>query len=300
MAMPDERAYWRGMALTGLGAIILSPDAMLFRLLEGGFWTSAFWRLLLMGLAVAALSIVWRRGALMGDLRALGWALPATAACIAVSNLGFVYAVEHTSVADTLAIIATAPVFAAGFAILIGERPPLRTWIAAGVIAVGLAVILDAGFSAETWKGNLAALVVAVAVGVWFTIGRAKAPIPLTPALALSCFVAAGISAGMADTLAPPAGDWPWLLLLGLVVLPVSLTLITLGPRTLPAAEVGLLMLLETAIGPIWAWFVLQEAPSAATWTGGGLIVGALAAHSLAAREAHRRRRGRGRGRRAP
>lgn len=289
--MADPRDYWRGILLTGLGAVILSPDAVLFRLLEGPFWTSTFWRLFLMGLAVTAFTVVWRRGSILSDLRAIGWALPVVAGCMAISNLGFVYAVSNTTVADTLAILATAPIFAATFAIAIGEPPPLRTWIAAAAIAAGIAIIFDAGFSAETWKGNLAALVVAVVVGVWFVVGRAKAPTPLTPCLALSCFASAAISAYLADSLVPPATDWPKLAALGLFVLPVSLTLITLGPRRLPAAEVGLLLLLETALGPIWAWLVIHETPSPATMMGGGLIIGTLVVHSLAARHGQRRRR---------
>lgn len=288
--MAASADYWRGVALTGLGAVILSPDALLFKMLEADLWTAAFWRLSLMGCAVAAFVIVWRGRSLVADLRALGWALPVVTACICLSNLGFLYALTHTTAADTLAMLATAPIFAALFAIVIGERPPTRTWIAAGAVAIGIAVIFDASFDADAWKGNLAAAGVAVAVGVWFTVSRAKAPVPTTPALALSCFVAAAIAVTMADSLAPPPGDWPILLALGLVVLPVSLTLITLGPQRLPAAEVGLLMLLETALGPLWVWLALAETPSPETLFGGGLIVGALVAHSLAAWRGQRRR----------
>jgi hypothetical protein len=45
--MIQARTYWYGVLLTALGAVVLSPDALLFRLLESDLWTAAFWRLLL-------------------------------------------------------------------------------------------------------------------------------------------------------------------------------------------------------------------------------------------------------------
>lgn len=275
--------YWLGVALTAGGVVILSPDALLFRLLDSSLWTAAFWRLFLMGCAVSLIVIVTKRGRLPAELKAIGWALIPAALCMGVSNLGFVFALTHTSVADTLAILATAPVFAAFFAILLGETPPLRTWVAAGVIAIGIWVIFDASFGLDAWKGNLAALTVAICAAIYFTICRLRQTVDMTPALALSALLSAGVAAAMADTLIPPASDWPPLLALGLFVMPVSLTLITLGPRRLPVAEVSLLMLLETALGPLWVWLALGETPSRATLFGGGLILSALIAHGLAA-----------------
>lgn len=283
--MATRRDYWVGVGLTGLGAVILSPDAMLFRLLEGPLWTSAFWRLLLMGLAVWAFLIAMRGTRLIGDMRGLGWALPVAAICIGVSNLGFVFALSRTSIADTLAILATAPIFAAIFATLLGERPPPRTWLAAIAIAAGIAIIFDASFGADAWAGNLAAMTVAISIAIYFVIGRAKASSDLSPALALGAIFSSAAAGTMAVTvgqpLLPPSADWALLLFSGLVVLPISLTLITLGPRRLPAAEVGLLMLLETALGPVWGWLALGETPSQATLLGGGLIVGSLILHGL-------------------
>ena len=293
--MATRRDYWVGVGLTGLGALALSPDAMLFRLLDGPLWTSAFWRLLLMGLAVGAFLFAMRGARLWGDMRGLGWALPVAAACIAISNLCFVFALSQTTIADTLAILATAPIFAAIFATLLGERPPARTWFAAIAIAAGIAIIFDASFDANAWMGNLSAMTVAISIAIFFVIGRAKASSDMTPALALGAIFSSATAATMAfvigETLLPPSTDWTLLLFSGLIVLPISLTLITLGPRRLPAAEVGLLMLLETALGPVWGWLALGETPSQATLLGGGLIVGSLVLHGLDAWRVQQRRR---------
>jgi len=288
--MTARKDYWLGIGLTALGAIILSPDALLFRLLQADLWTAAFWRLLLMGSALSAFLLITRRRRLLADIRALGaLALPA-ALCMTICNLGFVYALSHTSVAVTLALIATAPAFAALFSLMLGERPPLRTWMACAAIAAGIWIIFDASIEQDAWRGAAAAGLVAVAVAAYFTIGRARKSVDMTPALAISGLISASIAACMATSIAPPDGDLPILCLMGLVVMPVSLTLITLGPRRLPAAEVSLLMLLETALGPLWVWLALNETPSRAALIGGCVIVGALTLHGLAAWKAERRR----------
>src|SRR3546814_20148192 len=63
-------------------------------------------------------------------------------------------------------------------------------------------------------------------------------------------------------------------LIMGLLVVPVSFALITVGPRYLPAAEVGLITLLETVLGPFWVWLVLAEYPGDRALLGGGLEIG--------------------------
>ena len=75
--------------------------------------------------------------------------------------------------------------------------------------------------------------------------------------------------------------DAGYLLLLGLVVLPVSFTLITLSPRYLQAPEVSLILLIETVLGPLWVWLALGEVPPTRTLMAGLLILGTLLIHTL-------------------
>ena len=280
--MNDARVYWKGVALTALGVIVISPDAMLYKQLTSDFWTTAFWRLLLLGAVVSLYLIVTHRGAVLRKVRDIGRIGIAAAVALTFSNLGFLYGLTHTTVADTLAIIAAAPIFTAFFEMAIGHRPPLRTWLAAIAVAVGIAVIFDAGFTLDNWKGNLGALVSSISISLYFTLGRARRQADMTPALAMSAFLTAGVAAVASSTLMPAAGDWPILLFLGLFILPVSLGLITAGPRRIPATEVGLLLLLEPALGPIWAWVFIDEVPGDQTLVGGALILGAIMLHGLA------------------
>ena len=75
--------------------------------------------------------------------------------------------------------------------------------------------------------------------------------------------------------------DMTYLIVLGGIVLPVSFTLITIGPRYLPAPEVSLILLTETILGPIWVWLALNEVPQATTLIAGALIISTLVSHTF-------------------
>jgi len=55
--------------------------------------------------------------------------------------------------------------------------------------------------------------------------------------------------------------------------------LMTVATRHLPAAQVGLIALLETTLGPLWVWLVFAERPGDATLLGGAIILAALVAN---------------------
>ena len=104
----------------------------------------------------------------------------------------------------------------------------------------------------------------------------------------LSGIVAALVALPMAHPASVPADRVNGLLLLCGLVIPVSFTLITLGPRYLPAHEVALIGLLETVLGPYLVWLVLDEHPGAAALMGGAIVLTILALHTLVgARRSH-------------
>ena len=103
----------------------------------------------------------------------------------------------------------------------------------------------------------------------------------MIPAAALGAALSAIIAAPFADPMSVAPGNWGLLLLLCFVVLPLSFGLITLGPRTVPAPEVALLLLLETALGPLWVWLVVNEVPNETTIIGGVVVISAVVLQSV-------------------
>ena len=276
--------YARGLLLTLLGVVTLSPDGLLIRSITADVWTLVFWRGLFMALGLAVW-LAWRYGAgALAMLRRIGPLGLATAALFAASTLLFVNAIRLTAVANTLVILAAAPLLAAFLSSrLLGERVAPRTWAAAAAVSAGLALIFSASLRQGAPLGDLCAAGSAVCIACYLTALRAAREADMTPAAALGGLFAALAAAPFAAPLAVGPGDFALLAILGIGVMGLSFALITAGTRYLPAPEVGLVMLLEAALGPFWVWLAFGEVPPSATVLGGALILGALLLHSALA-----------------
>ena len=86
---------------------------------------------------------------------------------------------------------------------------------------------------------------------------------------------------GPADAAALPAASWGWLALNALLVVPVAMALLVIGPRYLPASEVAMFFLLELILTPLWIWLIFGEMPTPQALLGGAIVFVALLAHSL-------------------
>lgn len=266
------------MSLAGVS--ILSMDALALRLSSASPWTMCFWRGPFMALALFTALRVYYGRSWIQHCRAIGWFGILTALLLGGRHLFFVIAVSYTMVADVVVIISTVPLFAALFsAIFLRERTPLRTWLAILVALGGIAVIFAGSLGGGTMKGNLLALGGAIFGAGSFVVIRRERDVSMIPALALSGIMVFLISVPFTQPFLITARDLTVFAIAGLVILPVSLTLITLAPRYIPAPEVGLLMLLNVVEAPLLVWLFQGETPGKMTFLGGAIIVGALAVH---------------------
>jgi drug/metabolite transporter (DMT)-like permease len=158
---------------------------------------------------------------------------------------------------------------------------PLRTWIAAGAAAVGIAWMF--GSSLEThYLGMAVAFVIPVASAINVVVLRASAArLDLIPAVmlggALSCLIALPFALPFSGT----PRDLALLAFLGVFQLGVPCMLLVLASRALLAPEIALLGLLEVVLGPLWAWLGAGEVPAGSTLLGGMIVLAALALNEL-------------------
>ncbi|MCP4309341.1 MAG: DMT family transporter [bacterium] len=211
-----------------------------------------------------------------------------------ISTICFITAVTFTTVANALVIISVAPLFAALFGLIFLREPVAgRTWLAIMAAIGGLAVIAYPSLhgikiAGQGLIGDIAALGTAIAMAAFFTILRRARGIDMVPALIVSGLMTALIVLPFSSPLTMTAIDYGWLALLGIVITPIAFTLISTGPRYLSAAEVGLLMPMETVLGPFWVWLILAEWPGPYALAGGGVVIVTLITHSFAALRAER------------
>ena len=273
--------YRRGFALTLFGVLVLTPDTLMIRLIDIDPWTMNFWRGALMSFSLLAVCTVMRGRALIGDIRGLGFAGLSVAVIYALNAISFVSAIEYTRVANVLIILAATPLIAALLSVVVlRERVSAATWAAIAAGITGVVIVVGDGLRTGTSLGDLFALATATALAVTFIIIRRNRHVNMVPAAALGALLSAVMVTPLAEPMSVPSDSWGLLLLLGLVVMPVAFGLITLGPKTLPAPEVALLMLLETVLGPVWVWLVIGEAPSELALLGGTIVIAAVVLQS--------------------
>ena len=271
--------YTKGFLITLLGVLVISPDALMIRLVSADVWTLAFWRGLLNGCAVLLGFWLVSRGQFWRQLRELGWPGVCVTFVFAAGSLCFIYSITHTLVANTLFLTATSPVFAALMSrYCLHEQVTPRTWFAIVMTLVGVGVIASGSFGpgAGALDGDLAALGAAITLAATFTIARMTKTRSMVPAMGLAGLVSALAVLPLASTLVVASDDWLWIGLLGLVVSPIGFALLTTGPRYLPSPDVSLMLLLESVFGPLLVWLVLAEYPGDRSLVGGAIVLSAL------------------------
>lgn len=275
--------HQKGLLLTALGVLVIAPDALILRLISLPAEQVLLWRGLLnvLGfLLIVALRYKsqWWRAYLNCGRAGIGCAL-----LFSLSTLGFVMGNHFTKAANVLVILAAAPLIAALLSrFFLQERLPLRTWLAIGGCMVGISLIVLDDLGSGSWLGSAFALLAAFGLAGNLTLARSQPHIDMSPMLALSGIITAGLAFSWSGTIVlPDAANLGWLVLLCLVLLPIGFTFIQQGPQYLPSAEVSLLLLLETVFGSLLVWLFFSEAPSAQGLWGGAIVLSALLLKSL-------------------
>ena len=281
--MPTTSHKTKGVLLCLCGIVLLSPDSLLLRLIGADLWTLAFWRggLSAVGLAVAVLLMEGRQPGQQQLLRLTRQGV-VVAVSFAIANLAFIFSIQNTAVANTLVIMSLSPLFAALLSYFFFREPiSTGTWLAAVAIFLGLTMVFYGSLATGGVVGDLAALVTSLCVAISLVLMREHRDISMVPALAWS----SGLACLAALPFAVPASlsgtALMLMLVLGLIVLPASLTMIGLAPRYFPAPEVSLILRMEALLAPLWVWLVLGEVPSRQTLIGGGIILATLICLSL-------------------
>ncbi|HEV3010226.1 MAG TPA: DMT family transporter [Burkholderiales bacterium] len=249
-AEPVEQVFWRS-----LFAFAFVFSFLLFRKVNP--WSSI------------------RAAGLPGLVSSLMWAIMFTA---------FLFALSLTTTANTLVVMSVSPLLTAVFAMLFLRDPvPLRTWLAAGAAAVGIAWMFGSSLERH-FLGMAIAFLIPVAAAINVVVLRASAAkLDLVPAVmlggALSCLIALPFALPLDAT----PRDVALLAFLGVFQLGVPCMLLVLASRALLAPEIALLGLLEVVLGPLWAWLGAGEEPARATLIGGVIVLAALVMNELAA-----------------
>lgn len=275
-ALDEPAGRRRGQVFIALAAVAWSTAGVLQRQLSLDAATQVGGRAVFAALALLAYVAIVERGNVVGAWRSIGVAGVGLAVCLAAASCAFILALNETSVARVLFIQAIAPVLAALLArVLLGEPIGPRTAVALALAVAGVAIMLGAPGGGDV-TGDLLALVMALSFALALVITRHRREVSMAPATCLSqvlLMVAFLPFSSLGDA---GGGDLVVLAALGAGQIGLGLIFLTIGARLIPAAQVGLITLLEVVLGPLWVWLALDERPGTLTLVGGAVVVAAI------------------------
>jgi len=274
----DRLLYRRGILQLVASGFFLSTSGIALRIIEqADGWQILFYRSLALSVTILLILVFQKGSRVFDEFRGLEWNDYLLALFLGTGFVAYVFALLYNTVANALFIFSCAP-FVAGFLgwILLGERVATRTWFAIGGAMAGLTVMVGSELAVSRYLGTLIALWIPIAYAASIIVIRSSKRENMLAALCLAGLVSGGLSAIFVTDYALTLQDLIISLYLGVFQAGVGFTLVVLGTRYIPAAQVGLLAMVEPVLAPIWVWMGVGEVPGLATIVGGAIIFSAI------------------------
>ena len=272
----------RGILLAFAGIMFITPDSLLIRLADINSWNLIFYRGFIPFLTILTGLIFIYRSSLLKKILNNGWHGLAFVVSFAITSDVFVVSIENTNVANTLVMVALAPMLSAIISLIfLKENPDQKTWVAIIITTLAVVYIFYDAIDAGDFLGNFLGLICATGLAVNAVIIRSAKKMSLVPSAMVGKLIVALFALFFVDQIKLENNDIIIVPLMCIVCIAIPFVCVTLAPRYITAAEVNLFFLLETIFGPLWVWLVIKEQPSVETIVGGSIIIITIAIHSI-------------------
>ena len=272
----------KGSLMAFVAVMFITPDSLFIRLSNVDTWGLVFYRGIIPFFTVFLGMLIIYKLSFFKTLFNSGYHGLIYVGTFSLTNITFVVSIQNTNVANTLVMIATAPMLSAILgAIFLKEPPDKKTWISIIVTFLAVLYIFSDSLKLGNFFGDILGFVTAVGLAVGAVIIRSAKSKNLVPAAVVGKLFVATFALFFIESFALIKNDIFIVPLMCILCVAIPFVLVTIAPRFIPAAEVNLFFLLETIIGPIWVWYIIKEQPSAETLQGGFVIIATIAIHSF-------------------
>ncbi|MFL2853185.1 MAG: DMT family transporter [Candidatus Pelagibacter sp.] len=272
----------KGSLMAFVAVIFITPDSLFIRLSNVETWSLVFYRGIIPFVLVFIGMLLIYRLKFFNLLRSNGYYGFAYVLTFSVTNIAFVVSIQNTNVANTLIMIATAPMLSAILgSFFLKENPDKKTWVAIFITFFAALYIFYDSIKLGNFFGDVLGFVAAMGLAVGAVIIRSAKKLNLVPSAVVGKLIIALFAMLFVKDYSLNNNDIYIVPLMCVMCVAIPFVLVTIAPRFITAAEVNLFFLLETIIGPIWVWLIIKEQPSPETIVGGAIIVLTIATHSF-------------------
>ena len=271
----------KGSFLAFVAVMFITPDSLFIRLSNVDTWGLVFYRgFIPFCLVLIGMLIVYKLN-FFKMLFNSGYHGLIFITTFSITNITFVVSIQNTNVANTLVMIALAPMLSAILGgIFLKEIPDKKTWTAIGVTFLAAVYIFFDSLQLGNIYGDILGFITALGLAINAVTIRSAKKKNLLPAAVVGKLFVAIFAMFFIETYTLIERDLIIVPLMSIMCVAIPFVLVTIAPRFIPAEEVNLFFLLETIIGPFWVWMVIKEQPSLETIQGGSIIILTIAIHS--------------------
>ena len=265
-----------------VAVMFITPDSLFIRLSTIDTWSLVFYRGIIPFTIVFLGMIFIYQFKFFKMLFLNGYHGIAYILTFSITNVAFVVSIQNTNVANTLVMIATAPMLSAILStIFLKENPDRKTWIAIIITFISVLYIFFDSIKIGNFYGDILGLIAALGLAIGAVIIRSGKKLNLVPSAVIGKLFVALFAIFFVQDFKLIDDDLIIVPLMCVMCVAIPFVLVTIAPRFITAAEVNLFFLLETIIGPVWVWLVIKEQPTLETIFGGIVILLTIGIHSF-------------------
>ena len=267
-----------GPLLVFFGATSLSFGGMIVKSFEGAtLWQILFWRSLFFILVVSIFLIFTYKKDVFHAFKKSGFAGLIGGIVLSSGFCGYVFAMYNTTVANANFIIQTQTIFLAIFGYLFLKEKISKLTLISIILAIsGIILMVGGSLSPGQMSGNIAAFIMPVSFAILIIIIRKYPDVDMIPLQLIAGIVAMSVGYLVAGKINISSYDIFLGFLAGFFQLGFGFIFITIGARSTPSAIVGIIMLTEAILGPLWAWLFVNENPPFIVLIGGSVVLFAV------------------------
>jgi drug/metabolite transporter (DMT)-like permease len=267
-----------GPLLIFMGACSLSFGGLIVKSFEGStLWQILFWRSIFFSLTVLTFLIISYKKKLFSSFYESGLPGFVGGIILSIGFCGYVFAMYNTTVANTNFIISTQILFLAIFGYFFLKEKISTITLASIILAItGVFLMVGNSLSSGEMLGNIVAFSMPITFAILIMIVRKFPKVDMVPAqfvAGISCCI---IGFFLSEKLMISSHDIFLGFVAGFFQVGFGFIFITIGARSTPSATVGVIMLSESVLGPLWAFLFVGERAPLFTLIGGGIILFAV------------------------
>ena len=196
---------------------------------------------------------------------------------LSIGYFSYVFAMYNTTVANTNFIIQTQVIFLAIFGYIFLKEKISKLTLASIILAVaGIILMIGNNLSPGQLEGNIVAFIMPISFATLILIIRKYPNTDMIPLQFIAGLGALVIGYLFSSKIIISAHDIFLGFLAGSLQVGLGFIFITIGARSTPSALVGIIMLTEAVLGPLWAWLFANENPPLVVLIGGMIIIFAV------------------------